>query len=356
MNLLNTEVTFSFSIEFVNKIFTQYILFLVIFYFTKMTKVTKGFSFVKNVWLWIAIAIVLVAWSWVVFLWNARYSEEFTSGVTISMKWEYSDTQNKEDIETFLKENGYEDIRVYLDYQDDVTTMRIQTRMDDDTQVSELSQTFKQYLEDQKIIENEDDITEQKITWPSVWSYMKKTTVRALIIGLIFIVIYLLISFATIRNYISPANLGLIVLITMVFDISLPLWAYGIWMALSETIQVDTIFIIALLTIMWYCINDTIVIFDRIRENLTMKKSSKDLVYWEVFEKSIRDSLNRSIATSISTLLVVIAMFIFGTWVIKTFSFTIWIWVMFGTFASIFLAAPIAYLLSWKYSKEKGKF
>ena len=317
---------------------------------------TKGFSFVKNVWLWIAIAIVLVIGSWLVFLWNARYSEEFTSWVTISVLWDYSDDTQKSNVENFLKENEYSDVRVYLDYQDGITTMKIQTRMDDDLQVSELSTKFKQYLKDQNIIEGEESVTEQKITWPSVWSYMKKTTVRALIIGLIFIVIYLLISFATIRNYISPASLGLIVLITMVFDISLPLWAYWIWMAMSETVQVDTIFIIALLTIMWYCINDTIVIFDRIRENLGSKKTSKDLVYWEVFEKSIRDCINRSVATSISTLLVVICMFIFGTWVIKSFSFTIWVWVIFGTFASIFLAAPIAYLLSWNYFKEKGKF
>ena len=317
---------------------------------------TKGFSFVKNVWLWIAIAVVLVAGSWFVFLWNARYSEEFTSWVTISVQWNYSNNEQKTNIENFLKENEYNDARVYLDFEDDVTTIKIQTKMTDDSQVSELSTNLKQYLIDQEIIEGEDDITQQKVTWPSVWSYMKKTTVRALIIGLIFIVIYLLISFATIRNYISPASLWLIVLITMVFDISLPIWAYGIWMMISETVQVDTIFIIALLTIMWYCINDTIVIFDRIRENLTTKKSSKDLVYGEVFEKSIKDSLNRSIATSISTLLVVIAMFFFGTWVIRTFSFTIWVWVIFGTFASIFLAAPIAYLLSWRYSKEKWKF
>ena len=317
---------------------------------------TKGFSFVKNVWTWILIAVILVIWSWLVFLWNARYSEEFTSWVTISVQWNYSNDEQKASIENFLKENEYNDARVYLDLEDDVTTIRIQTKMTDDSQVSELSTNLKQYLINQNIIESEDDITQQKVTWPSVWSYMKKTTVRALIIGLIFIVIYLLISFATIRNYISPASLWLIVLITMIFDISLPIWAYGIWMMLSETVQVDTIFIIALLTIMWYCINDTIVIFDRIRENLTTKKSSKDLVYGEVFEKSIKDSLNRSIATSISTLLVVIAMFFFGTWVIRTFSFTIWVWVIFGTFASIFLAAPIAYLLSGRYNTEKGKF
>ncbi len=316
---------------------------------------TKGFSIIKNVWTWIAIAIVLVIGSWLVFLSNARYSEEFTSWVTISVQWDYSSDTQKADIENFLKTNGYNDTRVYVDFQDDITTIKIQTKMDDDAQVSQLSQSFRQYLSDHDIVQEEDDIIQQKITWPSVWSYMKKTTVTALIVWLIFIVIYLLISFATIRNYVSPASLWLIVIITMIFDISLPIWAYWIWMALSETVQVDTIFIIALLTIMGYCINDTIVIFDRIRENITTKKSSKDMVYGEVFEKSIKDSLRRSIATSVSTILVVVAMFIFGTWVIKTFSFTIWIWVIFGTFASIFLAAPIAYLLTWKYNKEKGK-
>ena len=316
----------------------------------------KGISIIKNVWTWIIIAICLVVCSWLVFRKNARYSEEFTSWVSVSIQWDYSSEENKADIDNFLKSNGYEDANIYVDFQDDITTIKIQTNMNNDSQVSELSTNLKQYLTEKSIINTEDDIVQQKITWPSVWSYMKKTTVTALVIWLIFIVIYLLISFASIRNYVSPASLWLIVIITMIFDISLPVWAYGVWMAINQTIQVDTIFIIALLTIMWYCINDTIVIFDRIRENLITKKSSKDLIYWEVFEKSIRDTLQRSITTSVSTLLVVICMFIFGTWVIKTFSFVIWVWVIFGTFASIFLAAPIAYLLTWKYLKEKGKF
>lgn len=316
----------------------------------------KGINIIKNVWTWIIIAICLVICSWLVFWKNVRYSEEFTSWVSISIQWDYSSEKNMADVESFLKANGYEDTNIYVDLEDDVTTIKIQTKMDNDTEVSELSTNFKQYLIEKNVIESEEDVIQQKITWPSVWSYMKKTTVSALIIWLIFIVIYLLISFASIRNYVSPASLWLIVIITMIFDISLPVWAYGIWMAVNQTIQVDTIFIIALLTIMWYCINDTIVIFDRIRENLTTKKSWKDIVYGEVFEKSIQDTLSRSIATSISTLLVVVAMFFFGTWVIRTFSFTIWVWVIFGTFASIFLAAPIAYLLTWKYLKEKGKF
>ena len=284
-----------------------------------------------------------------------RYSEEFTSWVSLWVQWDYASETQKADIEQFLAEKWYEKTFVYLDFDGETTVVRVQTNMTNDEEVSKLSQDMKWYLINEKIIETTDDIVQQKITWPSVWEYMKHTTVRALIIWLIFIIIYLLFSFASIRNYISPASLGLVVIVTTIFDISLPAGAYGIWMMLNETIQVDTIFIIALLTIMWYCINDTIVIFDRIRENLKNNTNSKNLVYGEVFEKSLRQTMKRSIATSISTLLVVIAMFIFGTWIIRTFSFVIWVWVIFGTFASIFLAAPIAYLMTGKFKEEKKK-
>lgn len=313
------------------------------------------FSIVKNVWTWVILAIVLVIGSWLVFLPNIRFSEEFTSWISLSVLWDFSSDEQKSNLENFLASKWYEDSRVYLDFQEDTTTIKIQTKMSKDEEVSSMSEEIKQYMIDQKIIESTDEITQQKITWPSVWSYMQKTTLLALIIWLVLIVIYLLFSFAEIRNYLSPSIIWVVVLITMVFDISLPIWAYWIWMAFNETVQVDTIFVIALLTIMWYCINDTIVIFDRIRENLSKNKSSKNLVYGKVFEDSIRQTLRRSIATSISTLLVVIAMFIFWTWIIQTFSFVIWVWVIFGTFASIFLAAPVAYLMSWNFNKEKSK-
>lgn len=313
------------------------------------------FSIIKKSWIWISLWIVLTVLSWVFFLWNVRYSEEFTSWVSLWVQWNYATQDQKESIEKFLKTQGYEKVSVYLDYDGETTVVKVQTEMTNDDEVSALSNDIKWYLIDQKIIKNTDGIVQQKITWPSVWEYMKHTTVRALVIWLIFIVIYLLFSFASIRNYISPASLWLVVITTTIFDISLPAWAYWIWMMVNETIQVDTIFIIALLTIMWYCINDTIVIFDRIRENLKNTTSSKNLVYAEVFEKSLRQTMKRSIATSISTLLVVIAMFIFGTWIIRTFSFVIWVWVIFGTFASIFLAAPIAYLMTWKFKEEKKK-
>jgi SecD/SecF fusion protein len=126
-------------------------------------------------------------------------------------------------------------------------------------------------------------------------------------------------------------------------------------MMISPTVQIDTVFIIAILTTMWYSINDTIVIFDRIRENLQTKWWTKDIVYGKIFEDSLWQTMRRSFGIVWATLLVVLAMFFFGSWIIKHFAFTIWIWVLAGSYSSIFISAPLAYLMMWRYKKEKAK-
>lgn len=184
---------------------------------------------------------------------------------------------------------------------------------------------------------------------------MQHTAIKALILGIIFMAIYMMISFSSIRNYIKPEVLALVTVVTMIFDISIPVGAYGFWMMINPTIQIDTVFIIAILTTMGYSINDTIIIFDRVRENMQKEgtKSPERLVYGKIFEDSLRQTMRRSMGTSISTLIVIVVMYILGTGVIKTFAFTIGVGVLAGTASSIFLAAPLAYLLLGKFNKEK---
>ncbi len=102
---------------------------------------------------------------------------------------------------------------------------------------------------------------------------MKNTAIKALIIGLILMAIYMMFAFSTIRKYVSPGVLALVTVVTMIFDISIPAGAYGFWMMVNSTITVDTVFIIAILAGMGYSINDTIIIFDRIRENIQEKRT-----------------------------------------------------------------------------------
>lgn len=96
-------------------------------------------------------------------------------------------------------------------------------------------------------------------------------------------------------------------------------------MMINEAVQVDAVFIIALLTVMGYSINDTIIIFDRVRENFIEKKQSVEretITYAEIFENSLWQTMRRSLATSITTISVVLCMYIFGTGVLRLFAFT----------------------------------
>ncbi|HMT27236.1 MAG TPA: hypothetical protein PKD96_02955, partial [Candidatus Absconditabacterales bacterium] len=133
----------------------------------------------------------------------------------------------------------------------------------------------------------------------------------------------------------------------------------GILMYFNQTIQIDVIFITAILTVMGYSINDTIVIFDRIRENIIINQKSlvsEKITYGKIFEDSLRQTMKRSILTGGGTIIVIVTMFIFGEGMIKTFAFTMFAGILSGTFSSIFIAAPLAYIVLGKMRKEKNKF
>lgn len=319
-------------------------------------KMNWKFKIIKNAYVWVIWAVLLMFLSRLLFFSTSRYSEEFTGWVGLVIADQGQDTDIMVDtIKNKLQEIGYTETEIYIDKEADTLKLKIHSQVDTDEKVAELSQKVQEYLSTSNYITNDDDILEQTITGPSIGSYMQKSAIKALIAGVIFIVIYMLFSFAGIRAYISPGLLAIVTITTMIFDISIPAGAYGLAMYFDPTLQVNTIFIVAILTCMWYSINDTIIIFDRIRENMKKEKDSQHVIYGKVFEKSLWQTMRRSIGTSISTLLVVVAMFIFGTGVIQSFAFTIGVGVIAWSFSSIFLAAPLTYILIWKYKKEKSK-
>ena len=295
-------------------------------------------------------------WWGLVFLMTANYSEEFTGWVSISINTQTDSNEIQNNLRDFLAEKNYGKTTVHVNTTDEDTQIKINADLKNDEVVAQLSTDISDFLIDNWYIQTTEDIVWQTLTGPSVGDYMKTTAMQALIIWLILMVIYILLAFKETRKYISPAVLSGSVLCVMLFDIFATIWAYGVWMLLNDTLQVDTIFIIWVLTIIWYGINDVIVIFDRVRENMSRNKD-KNVVYGRIFEDSIRQSVRRSISTSISTLIVLVAMFfLWNSDVLQQFSFIVGMWIIFSTLASIFLWAPLAYLLMWKYSKEKWKF
>lgn len=280
-----------------------------------------------------------------------RLSIQFTGGIEMVVDTNEITQEVVNQVTTDLTAAWYIDFTTTAWKKDAYYSLLIQTRLNDSEQIDGVTDLLEATLISQWVIESGDDILELAIIGPSIGDYIKSSAQTALIVGMLFMAWYILIVFSSMRRVISPAALGLITVVTMLFDIALPAGAYGILMLINPAAQIDTVFIIALLTVMWYSVNDTIVIFDRIRENVL--NSTKELEEWTItlanlYETSLRQTMRRSIGTSLSTLVVVIAMYFFGTWTLKTFAFTLGLWVVAGTYSSIFLAAPMAYLVSGK--------
>ena len=284
---------------------------------------------------------------------NVRYSEEFTGWVKISVVGTLDKSTVVKDVTQYMESKWYKDSNVVVELGDNNTTkLSLRTTAETDEQVAILSKDVQSILIQKWYIKSANDVIEQSITGPSVWSYMQKSAKNALIVGVILMVIYMLFSFSGIRKEISPALLATVVIVIAIFDVTIPAWAYGLWMYIDHTVAVNTIFIIAVLTNMGYSINDTIIIFDRIRENLKINATKKILV-GKIFEDSLRQTMRRSFGTVFATFLVVVAMYLLWSGVIKEFAFTMGIWVLSGSFSSIFIAAPLAYILLGKYKSER---
>ncbi|MBO3699380.1 protein translocase subunit SecDF [Roseivirga sp. E12] len=159
---------------------------------------------------------------------------------------------------------------------------------------------------------------------------IKNSSYKSFGFSILAIFIYILIRF---RRW--QFSLGAIV--ALVHDAFIVLSAFAIagWFGIS--FEIDQVFIAALLTIIGYSINDTVVVFDRIRENLQLK-GSKDLI--GTFNESINSTISRTLITSMTTLIVVLVLFIFGGEVLRGFSFALLIGILVGTYSSVFVATP----------------
>ena len=167
---------------------------------------------------------------------------------------------------------------------------------------------------------------------------IKKSSLKSFIISIVAIFFYILLRF---RRW--QFSLGAIV--ALVHDAMIVISAFAIASFFGISFEIDQVFIGALLTIMGYSINDTVVVFDRIRENLQLK-GSKDLV--DTFNSSINSTVSRTLITSLTTFIVVLVLFIFGGEVLRGFSFAFMVGIIVGTYSSVFIATPIVVDLTKK--------
>ncbi len=311
------------------------------------------FSIMKKAYVRVGFWALLLAIALFLFFSNARYSEEFTGWVQITVAGTLDKTALTQDVTQYMNSKWYKNSDVMVEVGKDTTKISLKTQVDKDEQVNILSKDIQSALIQKGYIKSTSDVMEQSITWPSVWAYMQKSAKNALIVGILLMAIYMLFAFAGIRKEISPSILAAVVVATMIFDVWVPAWAYGVWMMIDHTMAINTVFIIAVLTNMGYSISDTIIIFDRIRENIKLKAGQKWILIGKIFEDSLRQTMRRSFGTVLSLFLVIVAMYLLWSGTIKEFAFTIGIWVIAWSYSSIFISAPLTYILLGKYRKER---
>lgn len=192
--------------------------------------------------------------------------------------------------------------------------------------------------------DNNASVVKTELVGPRFAEDLKQGALKAIIFSIIIIFIYILIRF---KDWRFSAG----AILALVHDVTVTLGIITIFREiLPFNLQIDQTIIAAFLTIVGYSINDTVVVFDRVRENLHLHKI---MDYEELVNKSVNETLSRTTITSLTTLFVVAVLFLAGGEVLKGFSFSLILGIIFGTFSSIFIASAIALDLRKIYQQEK---
>ena len=177
---------------------------------------------------------------------------------------------------------------------------------------------------------------------PAIGSELKNKSIWAVALVMFGISLFIAWAFRKVSEPVKSWKYGIVTLLTLLHDVSIPaglLAILGHW----KGIEIDTNFIVALLVVMGFSVHDTIVVFDRIRENLTLNRGKRfDL--GEIINFSVNETMARSINTTLTLVIVLVALLIFGPASIFFFILTILVGTVFGTYSSIFVASPLLYL------------
>ncbi len=181
---------------------------------------------------------------------------------------------------------------------------------------------------------------------PVIGQELKQKTKEVIILSLLAIVLYIAWAFRKISRPIPSWQYGIASLIALFHDVLIPIGVFSVLGKLYG-VQITIPVIVALLTVLGYSINNTVVVFDRIRENLLKHV----VTYQEIVNNSLNQTLTRSINTSLTTLFVLVAIFFLGGETLKYFALALILGIIAGTYSSIFLASPI--LVAWLRWRKK---
>lgn len=290
---------------------------------------------IKNRKIWLSFSGVLVALSIVAILtWGLKFGIDFTGGSLLELQFKGEKQLSAVEIRESLQGLNLNSLTVQP------------------TENNSVILRFKDDSEDvhQRVIEKISSLAEieelrYETVGPSIGKELKSKSFNTIFLVLIIIVLYIALVFKKVSKPVSSWKYGIASIVALFHDIIIVLGVFAVLGKFFNT-EINTPFIAAILTVLGYSINDTIIVFDRVRENLP--KSSEN--FMNTINKSINQTLVRSINTSFTTILALLAIIVFGGNSIRDFVLALAVGIFIGTFSSIFVASPI---LVWFDKRRK---
>lgn len=312
--------------------------------FAFSTPITKGafksldIQFIKNrKKFYILSGLLVIGGLVVLFSRGLKPSVEFSGGRTFETVFEKPVAGNQEDIKALLRDNLIENeasasVEVKMrnsDYRVEISTDYLQNVPNSQAQVEKDVMSALEKVVDTYGVAT---IANSRSVSPTISEELKQSSTVSIILSLIIIFVYILIRF-------GKWQYGFGAIVAMAHDVIIVLGLFALLHGvLPFNMEVDQAFIAAILTVVGYSINDTVVVFDRLREYLN-KYRRKDRK--EIINSALNSTLSRTINTSLSTFIVLLTIFIFDGGAIKGFIFALMIGIIVGTYSSVCIATPI---------------
>lgn len=316
----------------------------------------------KKIFLTVAALIILIS-AGMIATFGLKPGIDFTGGSLTEIR--YASLPEKADVESALAPMNLGTIAVRASESEAGKGYLITTRS--------LSESERKTLESNlKSIGTEGEVTQFTSIGPVIGQELKDKAVWAIGAVLVLIIVYVAIAFSGIGKPVSSWVYGFTTIAVLGHDILLPIAFMSVYGHFVGA-QVDVLFITALLTVLGFSVNDTIVIFDRIREKLQQNRTEsrknipvpggKDHVeitytltrpFGALVEEAVNETMTRSINTSLTVILALVALYFFGSSVTHTFVLTMMVGVVSGAYSSIFIASPLLVVYQeWLAKSEK---
>ncbi len=280
--------------------------------------------------------LIIISGIYIISTFGFKTSIEYTGGTVFSFN--SSKQEDLISIKSLLKELGFETSDVSQDKQ----LIKIKVSETNPDRVVELKDKILAFNKDLKLEGIE-------TVGSSMGIEFAKNSFIAIVLSLLGILVFVTYTFYNLPNNIPSWQFGLATLGAMFHDVLIVISFFSL-MGYFYGVEIDSLFLTALLTIIGFSVNDTIVVFDRIRENLI--KYNNKMSFYEIANLSVFETLNRSLITSFTVILIMFSLYLLGGESIKYFSLALVVGIAAGTYSSIFIATPFVLFINNNFKKS----